>query len=342
MIYLLHGSDGYRVRKAMRDIRESLRADDDLLDTNTTTLEGQGLTPGELLAHVTAAPFLSANRLVIVEGLLRAIGEARAGRRSKKAADDPLPPWRAAAQTLADPAAMPPTTILVLVEGDIAKTNAAFPVFAPIARTVEHAALAKDELPSWIEERARAKGVKLAPRAMAALAQLVGPDLWTMEHELDKLAAYADGEVVEPEMVSLLVSAGQEARIWDLTDAVAAGDERKALAAMRRLLAEGEPPQRALFMVVRQFRQLVLVKDLRERGARQEEVARAAALPPFRLSAVGAIASRFSWQALRDAYGRILEADLSVKRGLSEDEPSLQLLVHDLCAMAPKASGRRY
>jgi DNA polymerase-3 subunit delta len=229
----------------------------------------------------------------------------------------------------------------VLIEGSIAKNNAAFPVFAPIARTVEFAALAKDELPAWIEAQARAKGVKLAPRAMASLAQLVGPDLWTLENELDKLAVYADGETVEPETVALLVSAAQEARIWDLTDALVAGDERKALAAMRLLLAEGEPPQRALFMVARQYRQLVLVKDMRERGVRQDEVARAAGVPAFRLSAVGAIASRFSWPLLRDAYSRILDADLSVKRGLSEDEPALQLLVHELCAMAPTGALRR-
>jgi DNA polymerase-3 subunit delta len=341
VIYLLYGADDYRSRQALRDIRDKLRADDDMLDSNTTVLEGKGLAPAELLAHVTAIPFLASHRLVIVEGLLEAIGEARRGRSSRKAADDPLQPWREAATTLADPAAIPESTTLVLIEGSIAKNNAAFPVFAPIARTVEFAALAKDELPAWIEAQARAKGVKLAPRAMASLAQLVGPDLWTLENELDKLAVYADGETVEPETVALLVSAAQEARIWDLTDALVAGDERKALAAMRLLLAEGEPPQRALFMVARQYRQLVLVKDMRERGVRQDEVARAAGVPAFRLSAVGAIASRFSWPLLRDAYSRILDADLSVKRGLSEDEPALQLLVHELCAMAPTGALRR-
>jgi DNA polymerase-3 subunit delta len=341
VIYLLYGADDYRSRQALREIREKLRAADDMLDSNTTVLEGRGLTPAELLAHVTAVPFLASNRLVIVEGLLEAIGEARRGRSSRKAADDPLQRWRDTASTLADTASVPESTTLVLIEGGIAKNNAAFPVFAPIARSVEYAPLAKDELPTWIEAQARAKGLKLSPRAMASLAQLVGPDLWTLEHELDKLAAFADGEMVEPETVALLVSAAQEARIWDLTDALVAGDGRKALAAMRSLLGEGEPPQRALFMIVRQFRQLVVVKDMRERGLRQDEVARAAGVPAFRLSAVGAIASRFNWAALRAAYARILEADLSVKRGLSEDEPALQLLVHDLCATAPVGAMRR-
>ena len=147
---------------------------------STTVLDGRGLSAGELLGNATATPFLASSRLVIVEGLLAALGEIKGGRRTKKnAADDPMEPWRRAAATLGDPATMPDTTTLVFVEGDLKKTNAAFSLFAPIAHTVEYGPLAKDELPTWIDARAREKGVKLAPRAMASLAQLIGPDLWS-------------------------------------------------------------------------------------------------------------------------------------------------------------------
>jgi DNA polymerase-3 subunit delta len=341
VIHLFHGKDDYRVRQAVREIRERLRAGDDgMLESNTTTLDGRGLTPGELLAHATAVPFLAPSRLVIVEGLVGALGEVRGGRRTKKSADDPLEPWRRAAKTMRDPQTMPASTTLVLVEGDLKKNNPAFPIFAPLAHTVEFGLLAKDELPAWIDSRARQKGVKLAPRAMASFAQLIGPDLWALDNELDKLAAYSDGEVVEPEIVAEIVSQAQETRIWDLTDAIVAGDAAKALRALRRLLADGEPAALLSFMVTRQFRQLAIVKDMRERGVRADEVARAAGVPPFRLGAVGAVASRMPWEAVRAAFERILDADLGVKRGLTDDEAALQLLVHELCALAPKGGSR--
>jgi DNA polymerase III delta subunit len=60
----------------------------------------------------------------------------------------------------------------------------------------------------------------------------------------------------------------------------------------------------------------------------------------FRLNAVGANASRYSWATLRQAYARLLEADLDVKRGRQDDESSLQLLVHELCALATRGSAR--
>jgi DNA polymerase-3 subunit delta len=340
VIYLLHGEDNYRVRAAVRELRDQLAAGDDMLESNTALLDGREVTPQELLAHATAMPFLATHRLVIVEGLLKALGETKGGRRKKVKDDDPLAPWRDAIATLADKSAVPETTTLVFVEGKLEKSNIAFSMVAPIAKTTEFPVLPKDELAPWIDAEAKRRGVKLAPRAVPTLAQLIGPDLWMLSNELDKLASYAEGEVVEQETVLEMVSAARDSRVWDLTDAVVAGDERKALAALSRLLAEGRPAPYLAFMLVREFRQLVIVKDLRERRVRQDEVARQSGVPGFRLNAVGASASRYSWVDLREAYGRLLDADLSVKRGLLDDESSLQLLVHDLCALARRTSNR--
>jgi len=339
MIHLLHGSDDYRVRRALHELRDELRAADDMLDSNTTVLQGAGLTPQELLAHATAVPFLAAHRLVIVEGLLGALGEGRRGRK-KKAEDDPLEPWRHAVQTLGDPAAIPETTTLVFVEGALNKTNAAFPLFAPIARTVEYGALEKGELAAWIAEEAGRRGVKLAPRSVAALAQLIGPDLWTLANELDKLAAYAGDGVVEPELIADMVPAAQETNIWELTDGIVAGDEKKALGALSRLLGAGEPAPLIAFMVVRQFRQIALVKDMRDRRVRNDEITRTTGMKGYRLDTVGKLATRYTWPQLREAYALLLESDLSVKRGLQDDESALQLVVHELCARAPRGGVR--
>ncbi len=342
MIHLLHGKDDYQVRKALAAIREDLAEDDDMLATNTTVLEGRGLTPDELLAHAMAMPFLSANRLVIVEGLLRALGEVRGGRRKKKGdGDDPLEPWRQAAAKLSDPATMPPTTTLVLVEGELAKTNAAFTIFAPIAYTTEYGPLPPGELSSWLKATAKAKKLKITDGAVQSLASLIGGDLWALDNELDKIAVYAGGETADEKMVGELVSAARETKVWDLSDAVVAGNERKALTSLGRLLVAGEAPQLLLFMIARQYRQLLVLKDLRERRVAREEMQRLSGVPGFRLNEVGALSGRYDWSVLRQAYARILDADLSVKRGLQDDESALQLLVHELCALAPRAGAAR-
>ncbi len=342
MIHLLYGTDSFRVRRALHDLRASLGASDDMVEANTTVLDGAAVTPDELIAHATTVPFLANARLVIVEGLLKYVGEQKRGPRGKKSAGgDPLEPWRAAAQQLSDPAMTPPTTTLVLVEGELdPKKNAAFPIFAPIARAVSYDTLGKDELGDWIRAHAAAKGVDLSGRAIAALAQLVGTDLWTLDRELDKLAAYADGAPVDECVAGEVVSSAQEARVWDLTDAVVEGDASKALGALRRLLADGEPATRLAFMLVSQYRQIALVKDMRERRARNDEIERVTGMKSFRIDKLTRLASRYGWERIREVYARLLEADLSVKRGLQDDESSLQLLVHELCTLAPQMAVR--
>jgi DNA polymerase-3 subunit delta len=340
VIHLLHGSDDFRIRERVREIASEITADGESLEGNVTTFDGRSVLPGELLAAVMAVPFLGAHRLVVVEGLLAAIGEARGGGRRKKTDDDPLAPWSAAAKTLGAPGGMPETTTLVLVEGELKKTNAAFSIFAPISRVVELGPLDTQALSEWMKATAARHGATLAGRSIPALAQLIGPDLWVLETEIAKLAAYAGGEPIEPEMIAELVTAAQETKVWEVGEALVVGDEERALRAMRRLVADGEPIPIISSLVTRQFRQLVIVKDMRERGARADDVVRAAGIPPFRLSAIGALANRYSWPLLRQTYARLLEADLSVKRGLQDDQSALQLLVHDVCAAAPAGAQR--
>lgn len=341
MIHLFHGKDDYQVRAALRAIRDDLKKSDDMLDSNTTVLDGRTTTPLELLAHATAVPFLATSRLVIVEGLLGSLGAIKGGRRKKKGdGDDPLDPWRDAAAQLADKATMPETTTLVFVEGDILKTNAAFTIFAPIARTKEFSALDKNELAKWVREAAKTEKVKFTEGGERALITALAPDLWALKHAIAKLAAYADGAAIDEEMVRELVTATDDTKFWSITDAVIAGNERKALTSLQRMLTDGSAPAMLSAMLVRQYRQLAIVKDLRDRRASQDEMARAAGVPAFKLAEVSALASRYSWAQVRAAYGRLLAADLSVKRGLQDDESALQLLVHELCAMAPKGAAR--
>ncbi len=340
MIHLLYGADSYQVHQALATIRQALAEGDDMLASNTSVLDGRTTNPEELLAHATAVPFLSPNRLVIVEGLLAALGGVKRGRGKKQTADDPVEPWRQSAARLGDAATLPETTTLVFVEGEIAKANAAFAIIAPIARTVEYRPLAAAELVAWVRNAAKRKRLKLTDGAATSLARLAGADLWTIDNELDKLGAYATGEAIGEALVQELVSASHATKFWDVSDAVIAGNERKALTAVRRLQSDGVPLPVITSLVVRQYRQLLVVKDLRERRASRDETIRTSGVPVFKLDDVSGLAQRYSWALLRLAYAKLLDADLSVKRGLQDDESALQLLIHELCALRPVGAQR--
>ncbi len=338
MIYLLYGADNFRVRRAFDGIRERLTTPDGSLESNTVFLDGSNLKPLELMQHATAMPFLAPAKLVVVEGLVAAVGSLGSGK-GKKKPDDPLEPWRQLADQIGGEGSLPDTTTLVLIEGAIKKDNVGFTLFAPIAQTTEFAVIKDSEVLSWVKEELRGrKSLSMTDGAVKALVEAVGADLWAIYNELNKLEAYSNGVQVDEAVVAQLVSQAREAKLWDLTDAVVTGNERKVLQTLAHLLREGEPAPLISSMVARQYRQLAVVREMRDRRASESDIARAAGIPPWKVGQVSTLAGHYSWDALRRAYQLLLDADLSVKRGLQDDESALQLLLHELCSLAPRAA----
>ena len=69
MIYIMYGKDTYTLQQDLRKVKEQY-ASVELMEANTSVLDGSQLTADQLLDICNAAPFLHTHRLVIVEGLL--------------------------------------------------------------------------------------------------------------------------------------------------------------------------------------------------------------------------------------------------------------------------------
>ena len=73
MLYILSGEDDFSIARELDTIKKSI-GDQEMLDTNTNTLDGKTVTADEFRAVCESAPFLSEKRLVIVQGLLEKFG----------------------------------------------------------------------------------------------------------------------------------------------------------------------------------------------------------------------------------------------------------------------------
>lgn len=128
---------------------------------------------------------------------------------------------------------------------------------------------------AWLHVRAEAMGTKLAPQAASDLVEAVGTDLLALGMELDKLIAYADGErSITPEHVGEVVTHGRQRSIFDLGNAVVAGDAAGALRLCGGLLLRGERREYIISMLARQVRRLWSVHRLRADGASQQDIGR--------------------------------------------------------------------
>ena len=319
--------DSFLVRQRVAAL-EAEHGADALLDANRHRMQGNQVSPQELLGVCQALPFLDALRLVAVDGLL-ATAESRSGggrgRRGGNSAASQSGGWQALADAIPQ---MPDTTLLLLSDGPLNANNSLLRQLRPVCGVEELAAPRGEQLARWIKETAEAKGAAVSPAAIRSLADLVGGDLWTLDGELEKLSLYAAGREIGEQDVQLMVSQVREASIFEAVDAMVEGRPQAALRLLAQLRDDGREPLYIIAMVERQLRLLALARDSMERRLPQNELKRALGTSSdFVVRKTMDQARRHSREDIAWRYDRLLEADLSIKQGRVDPDLALELLV---------------
>ena len=171
----------------------------------------------------------------------------------------------------------------------------------------------------WAQDRLKLRGCSIEPAALNLLIGLVGTGLTRLVNELEKLAAFADGGVIDSDTVQELVPRAREHTNWELWDAINAQDRRRALKLMERLLDDTDalPILGALASL---YRRLLTGKQLQEAGASTPEITKATGQWSDKFLTRLRRASR--WEIVH-GLRRIAEVDNAIKN--SEGTPRLQM-----------------
>jgi len=332
MLYILYGKDGFSLNQAVEEIKAGL-GDRETVATNTSALDGRNLSLSELRNTCDAAPFLSSQRLVVVDGLLgRFEAKQNRPRSGKRKSQSGLGEWEGMAFYVRQ---IPETTVLVLIDGEVKGQNPLLKQLSPLAEVRTFPLLPGKELRAWIQQRVNKEGGHITPGAIDMLAGLVGGDLWAMEGEIQKLLLYSQDRPIDEDDVGKLVSYVQEASIWALVDAVAEGRTELAQMVLHRLYKEGMEPTRILTMITRQFRLIALAGDL-ERGLSRPQIQDSLGLKSsYALDKTLRQARLYDFEGVKRAYGKLLETDSAIKTGKYSDKLALELLVAELACLNP-------
>jgi len=185
------------------------------------------------------------------------------------------------------------------------------------------------ELTKWVTTRAYELNARFDRAALTSLVERVGSDLWQMNNEIQKLAAYTDGEAVTREMVDGMVRASFEDQIFQLVDAVA---QKKSAGAIRLLEEErvsGASDHYIFSMLLRQVRILLGVRSMLDDNPRsgKQEVASQLKLHPFVAQKALAQAKQFELDVLKNTYDLLFELDSGSKTGKIDAEMAVDLVV---------------
>lgn len=213
-VYALVGADSFLQLLKLREILALLPP-----DVQRTDVDGERAELAEVLDECRSFAMFGGGKIVVV-----------------RSADDFITRFR---EQLEDYCAKPSdSATLVLRCESLPKNQRIYKAIAKNGQVEDCAPPGERTLGKWITDHAKSTHrVQFAPQAAEQLAQLIGADLGKLDTEIAKLALLADGKTIQPQHVAEIVTFQREQKMWDMTNALAAGDTAEALRRWRHLLA---------------------------------------------------------------------------------------------------------
>lgn len=304
--YLLYGEEAYLRKQYKEKLRTALCADGDTM--NVHYYEGKDVNIPQLIDLAETLPFLAERRVILIEnsGLFKSAGEALA-------------------EYLKSPCE---TTFFVFVEAEVDKRSKLYKAVAGLGSCVEFGVQDEETLKRWILGLIKKEGKQITSQGLSYLISKTGTDMENIRMELEKLFCYClEKEAILPEDIDAVCVTRISNHIFDMINAIADKNQKKALDLYYELLALKEPPMRILFLIARQCNMLLQVKELKKKGYDNKIIGEKIGLPGFIAGKYVAQAARFKTAELRRAVERCVEAEEAVKTGRMNDVMSVEILI---------------
>ena len=214
--------------------------------------------------------------------------------------------------------------VLALVAEELPRGSALVNLAEKAGRVLRYDVPKPSSLHAWARAELERLGVSADAEAARALVELVGDDTVALASELEKLAAWADGEPVGRAEVEQLATPGREAAAWALSDAWGARDLPALLEACDLALEKKEPFLLAVGLASHVGR-VRAAQALAEQGLRSREVAAQLKMKEFPARKALQHAERYSREELDSALVRFAELDAAIK-GASRLSGELELV----------------
>ena len=304
--YLLYGEEAYLKNQYKDKLKAALWQEGDTM--NAAFYQGRSTNPKELIDVAETMPFFADHRLILVE-------------------DSGF--FKSGAEDLAEYMEhIPQTTTFVFSETDVDKRSRMYKALKNNGRIVEFAAQNQELLTRWLLGRLRRENKNITKAAMQEFFDRVGLDMGTLDREMEKLICYClDRDVIELADVEAVCPQAVTNRIFDMVGAIVECRRKDALEMYYDLLALKEPPMRILYLITRQFNQLMQVKELSAEGYSAKTIGERLKMAGFIVRNYMRQAEYFTLDKLKEALQDCVSMEEAVKTGRIQDVMSVELLL---------------
>lgn len=305
-VYLLFGEEEYLKNQYKNRLHRAILSEDDTM--NFSSFEGKGVDVRQIIDQAETLPFFADHRMILIE-------QSGFFKNASPELAEYIPQ-------------IPAETILVFVEKDVDKRGKLYKAVQKKGRAVELGRQDEKTLQAWVLGMLKKEKRTITRDALTLFLEKSGNDMENIANELEKLLTYTHGkDAVEYADVEEICTVTTESRVFDMICAVAEKKQKQALDLYYDLLSLKEPPMRILFLIARQFNQMMQVKDLRERGYGASEIASKAGIAPFIVKKSLAQSAQFEMDELYRAVKDCVEAEEAVKTGRLGDCLAVEMVI---------------
>jgi len=299
---------------------EKFKSDRDPDGLNVSVLDCEKEEPGKVLEQLLAIPFLAEKRMVVLENLLVS--------KQPELQQDLLD--RIEEKSLQD------TNVLVFWEGtDKFRSKLAKKLFDRLDKekfSQKFEELVGVKLSAWISQEIKDREADISRHALEYLAQNVGADIWRLSSLLDQLVCYKPKGEIQTSDIQLFLGERADNNIFNLVDAIVAGDTKKVFKMIQEQYRQGKDAQYVFAMILRQFRILLELRDVfdREDNVSSNVLAKRLGLHPFVVKKSLPFVKKYSLENLQKVYTQLLDLDIKTKTGQSDQSMLLDIFVGSL------------
>lgn len=306
-VYLLFGEENFLKKSYKNRMREAVLDGDTM---NYNYFEGKSMDVHEIIALGETLPFFAEKRLILMEDS----GWFKGG--------------AAGEEMCAYLERIPETTCLIFVESEVDKRSRIYKAVKKYGYAAELGRQDTEQLSRWAAGILAQNQKKITGKTMELFLAKTGEDMEQISSELEKLISYTLGrEVITAEDVEAICTTQISGRIFEMITAISNGQTRKALDLYEDLLTLKEPPMRILYLIARQFNQLLQVRELSAGGLGKSEIASRMKLQPYIAGKLMLQTRSFTREQILSYVKLCVDMEERVKTGRIPDRLAVELLI---------------
>ena len=305
-LYLIYGEEEYLKRQYKKKLIDALVNPDD--NMNFSKYEGSSVSIPQVIDQAETMPFLSDYRVILLE-------DCGFGKKANDELNEYL-------KNIAE------STIFIIVEPEVDRRGKLYKTAKALNRDIEIKIPDERGLAMWIGSKLKDAGIQMKKDAWSEFFNRTNGSMDNMDRELEKLISYVgDSKQITIEDVKEICIAQVETKIFDMINAIAAKNIALTLDLYHDMLSAKEPPMRILYMIVKQFRQMKIIKELASHGENDGSIARKIGTYDFAVRKLRQLSSNFSNADIDSLLSDSASFEQKVKTGLMDENMAVELIM---------------